>query len=106
MYLKLPLIEKNVTDVRIVLCSNKIEQTVKFRIPQPEINYLGDFNSEDLFKNDFLKHLCMQKINLNIRNGRFSTIVCQRGNGNKIKSMRSGFVTTDQLYFQLKTESK
>ena len=24
----------------------------------------------------------------------------------KIKSMRSGFVTTDQLYFQLKTESK
>ncbi len=84
MYLKLPLIEKNVTDVRIILCSNKIEKTVKFRIPQPEINYLGDFNSEDLFKNDFLKHLCTQKINLNIRNGRFSTIVCQRGIGNNV----------------------
>ena len=40
---------KNVVDVRIILCSNKIEKTVKFRIPHPEINYLGDFNSEDLF---------------------------------------------------------
>ena len=52
-YLKLPLIEKNVADVRIILCSNKREKTIKFRIPHPEINYLGDFNGEDLVKTTF-----------------------------------------------------
>ena len=49
-YLKLPLMEKNVADVRIILCSNKSEKTNKIRIPRPEINYLGDFNGEDLGK--------------------------------------------------------
>ena len=52
-YLKLPLIEKNVADVRIILCSNKRQKTAKFRISHPEINYLGDFNSEDLLKTAF-----------------------------------------------------
>ena len=41
---------KNVADVRIILCSNKSEKTDKIRIPRSEINYLGDFNGEDLVK--------------------------------------------------------
>ena len=52
-YLKLPLIEKNVADVRIILCSNKSEKTDKIRIPRSEINYLDDFNGEDLVKTTF-----------------------------------------------------
>ncbi len=52
---------KNVADVRIILCSNKSEKTDKIRIPRSEINYLGDFNGEDLVKTTFAAFMYQKK---------------------------------------------
>ena len=37
-----------------IFCAQiKAKKTVKIRIPRSEINYLGDFNGEDLVKTTF-----------------------------------------------------
>ena len=53
-YLGLPLIEKKMLLVLELFCDQILFiETDKIRILRQEINYLGDFNSEDLVKMTF-----------------------------------------------------